>query len=94
MPKQCELFIGYLLPRRCEEKAAELCTQCGRGVCQLHTRLGDQGLLCRDCYEQGQPLTHEEASSLPEPVQQTIYRRDDFSVFELEPEADTFSTLS
>lgn len=94
MTKQCELFIGYLLPRRCEEKAAEVCTKCGRGVCELHTRVGDQGLLCRDCYEQGRPLTPEEASSLPEPVRQTIYRRDDFSPFESESGLDTFSTLS
>ena len=94
MAKQCELFIGYLLPRRCEEKGVEVCTKCGRGVCELHTRMGDQGLLCRDCYEHGQPLTLDEASALPEPVQQTIYRRDDFSAFDTEPEIDTFSTLS
>jgi hypothetical protein len=94
MPNQCELFIGYLLPRRCEEKAVETCTNCGRGVCELHTRVGDQGLLCRDCYEQGRPLTPEEASSLPEPVQRVIYHRDDFSVFDTEAESDTFSTLS
>jgi hypothetical protein len=94
MPGQCELFIGFLLPRRCEEGAAEVCTQCGRGVCQLHTRIGDQGLLCRDCYEQGHPLTPEEVSVLAAPVQQMIYQRSDFSAFEDETGSDTFSTLS
>ena len=94
MAKQCELFIGYLLPRRCEEKGVEVCTKCGRGVCELHTRMGDHGLLCRDCYEHGQPLSLDEASALPGPVQQTIYRRDDFSAFDAESGTDTFSTLS
>jgi len=75
MANQCELFIGYLLPRRCEERAAQVCTRCGRGVCELHTRTGDQGLLCRDCFEQGRPLAPQEASALAVPVQQVIYHR-------------------
>jgi len=56
--------------------------------------MGDHGLLCRDCYEHGQPLSLDEASALPGPVQQTIYRRDDFSAFDAESGTDTFSTLS
>ena len=49
MAKQCELIIGYLLPRRCEEKAITTCSKCGRAVCDLHARMGDEGILCRDC---------------------------------------------
>ncbi len=94
MANQCEMFIGYLLPRRCEEPAVEVCTHCGRGVCDLHTRVGDQGLLCRDCYEQSRPLTSEEAATLPVAVQQTIYRREDFDAFDSEAGSDSFSTLS
>jgi recombinational DNA repair protein (RecF pathway) len=104
MAKQCALIIGYLLPRRCEEKATDQCVQCGRDVCQHHTRIGDAGLLCRDCYEEGQPrLASEDLKPLPEPVGRTIYRRDDFdsydteedyALFEPEKEDEVFSTLS
>ncbi len=104
MAKQCGLVIGYLLPRRCEEKAADQCLKCKRDVCQHHTRIGDTGLLCRDCYETGQPLAHEKLMPLPEPVGHTIYHRDDFGsyetedddylLFDAEAEEDSFSTLS
>jgi hypothetical protein len=103
MAKQCALIIGYLLPRRCEEKASDICVQCGREVCQHHTRIGDMGLLCRDCYEEVQPRAAEQVPPLLEPVRQTIYRRDDFGsydagedylLFETEAEEEAFSTLS
>jgi hypothetical protein len=94
MAKQCELIIGYLLPRRCEEKVTATCLKCGRGTCELHTRIGDTGLLCRDCYEEHQPLAAEEFTPLPAPVQRSIYRRGDFLLFEGEEAGDAFSTLS
>ena len=104
MAKQCELIIGYLLPRRCEEKASHKCTNCGRTACEPHTRIGDAGLLCRDCFEKGQPFTPEALESLPTPVQKQIYSRwdsipdtmddDDFLAFDSEEEADSFSMLS
>ena len=78
MAKQCELIVGYLLPRRCEETGMTTCHKCQRTACELHSRVGDEGLLCRDCYEQGQPRTVEALMPLPPPVQQTIYRRQDF----------------
>jgi hypothetical protein len=104
MAKQCELIIGYLLPRRCEEKGITTCQKCKRTVCELHTRLGDDSLLCRDCFEEGQPRTVEEPAPLPLPVQQTVYRSPefasdettdaDFAPFDAEEGAEAFSVLS
>lgn len=104
MAKQCELIIGYLLPRRCEEKGITVCQMCKRTVCEMHTRVADDGLLCRDCYEEGQPRTIEAPEPLPSPVQETIYRRpdfgtfdtdeDDFDLFEGDEGTDAFSMLS
>jgi len=94
MAKQCELIIGYLLPRRCEENVMATCVKCGRGTCELHTRIGDQGLLCRDCHEEHEPRTLEDVTPLPVPVGQTIYRTEDYSPFDTEETDETFSTLS
>jgi hypothetical protein len=104
MAKQCELIIGYLLPRRCEEKGVTTCSQCQRTVCELHTRIGDQGLLCRDCHEEGKPRLSAELPPLPEPVSQAIYHRegfagrevddDDFAFFDSDDQGEAFSTLS
>jgi hypothetical protein len=100
MAKQCELIIGYLLPRRCEEKAIDACSKCGRATCDLHMRVGDSGLLCRDCYEGRAAVAPEELTPLPQPVRQSIYRRWDYTndadylLFDTEDESDTFSTLS
>ena len=104
MAKQCELIIGYLLPRRCEEKSIAACHKCKRMVCEPHTRMGDQGLLCRDCHEEGHPRSSEEVPSLPEPVHAVVYRRgdfssrdiddDDFGSFDSDEGEEAFSTLS
>jgi hypothetical protein len=104
MAKQCEMIIGYLLPRRCEEKAITVCQKCKRRVCELHTRVADDGLLCRDCHEEGQPRTAEAVAPLPEAVEQTIYHRggssaldttdDDFALFDQDEGAEGFSMLS
>ena len=109
MAKQCELIIGYLLQRRCEEKGIAACHKCKRMVCEPHTRMGDQGLLCRDCHEEGQPRTSEGVPSLPEPVHAVVYRRgdfsrgdssshdfddDDFGSFDSDERGEAFSTLS
>ena len=97
MAKQCEMIIGYLLPRRCEEKGITVCRRCKRTVCELHTRVGDDGLLCRDCFELGQPRADQPSlRPLPQPVQRTIYHRwgDDFDLFEQDEGAEAFSLLS
>ena len=94
MAKQCALVIGYLLPRRCEEKVANVCQNCNRGVCELHVRIGDQGLLCRDCFEEGQPRDPELLHPLPERVSEAIYTREEFGYFDSESDDDAFSTLS
>jgi hypothetical protein len=104
MAKQCEMIIGYLLPRRCEEKGLATCQKCKRTVCELHTRVADDGLLCRDCHEEGQPRTAQAPPPLAEPVEQTIYHRrgfgslgpmdDDFDLFDHEEGVEAFSMLS
>lgn len=94
MPKQCEMIIGYLLPRRCEEKAVVKCSKCGRMVCDLHTRIGDEGVLCRDCFEHIPPRTLKDKPELPEAVRRVIYTREDFGVFEAEAEEEAFASLS
>jgi hypothetical protein len=65
--------------------------------------MADQGLLCRDCHEEGQPRKAGAVAPLPEPVHDAIYRRgdfsslqsvdDDFDLFDAD-EGDAFSTLS
>ena len=104
MAKQCELIVGYLLPRRCEEKGVATCQKCQRTVCELHTRMGDHGLLCRDCLEEGQPRAAEELPPLPDSVHAVIYARegfsslraddDNFALFDENEGDDAFSTLS
>ena len=104
MAKQCELIIGFLLPRRCEEKGVVACGKCKRTVCELHARMGDHGLLCRDCREEGRPrAVGAVPPALPEPVRQVVYRRgdfashmgdDDFDFFDTDERGDAFSTLS
>jgi hypothetical protein len=93
MAKQCELVIGYLLPRQCEEKGINACTRCGRGVCDLHTRLGEAGLLCRDCFENVPARTLNDVIPLAPVVSQHIYTRD-YAAFDREQEGEAFSTQS
>ena len=93
MAKQCELVIGYLLPRQCEEKGDNNCTRCGRLVCDLHTRMADAGLLCRDCFENVPARTVGEVVPLAPVVHQHIYTRD-YAAFDHDQEVDAFSTLS
>ena len=93
MTKQCELVIGYLLPRQCEEKGENTCKRCGRVVCDLHTRMGDEGLLCRDCFENVPARTLSDVIPLAPVVHQHIYTHD-YQAFDREQADDTFSTLS
>lgn len=93
MEKQCELVIGFLLPRQCEEKGRNTCKRCGRVVCDVHTKLGEEGLMCRDCFENIPPRTLENLIPLAPAVHQHIYTRD-YDLFDQEQGADTFSTLS
>lgn len=96
MARSCEMIIGYLLPRQCEEKAVIECSKCGRSVCEHHARIGDQGVLCRDCFEQRAPRGPESINvPLSGVVRRAIYRHEDFSLFEGDEGLDdAFSTLS
>ena len=93
MAKQCELIIGYLLPRQCEEKGDNTCKRCGRVVCDLHTKMGDEGLLCCDCFENVPARSLAEVVPLAPVVHQLIYTRD-YAAFEREQAEESFSTLS
>ena len=93
MAVQCQMVIGYLVPRQCEEKGVNACKRCGRVVCDLHTKMGDEGLLCRDCFENAPARTLEDEVPMAPVVHQYIYTRD-FASFDREQGEDTFSTLS
>ena len=93
MAGQCELVIGYLLPRQCEEKGENTCKRCGRAVCDLHTRMGDEGLLCRDCFENAPVRTLADVIPLSPVVHQHIYTRD-YAAFDREQGGEAFSTQS
>jgi len=49
MASQCEMIIGFLVPRRCENPALGNCGNCGRGYCEEHIEVTSQGLLCQAC---------------------------------------------
>jgi recombinational DNA repair protein (RecF pathway) len=93
MAKQCELIIGYLLPRQCEEKGVNACTRCQRVVCDLHTSMGDSGLLCRDCFENAPARTLDDVVPLVPVVHQYIYTRD-YQAFDQDRADEAMGTLS
>ena len=49
MADQCEMIIGFLVPHRCEHPALGRCTRCGRGYCDEHIDVTQQGLVCLAC---------------------------------------------
>jgi hypothetical protein len=55
--------------------------------------MGDEGLLCRDCFENVPVRTLDQVIPLAPVVYQRIYTRD-YEAFEREQPEDTFSTLS
>ncbi len=61
---QCEMIIGFLLPRRCDVPALGTCAKCGRSFCDEHLRMQEQGMICTAC-EQGlsQPVAMAETAS-------------------------------
>lgn len=61
---QCEMIIGYLVPRRCDNPALAVCPNCGRSFCDEHMEVTPQGMLCIAC-KQGlsQPVALADTAS-------------------------------
>jgi len=49
MADQCEMIIGFLVPHRCEHPALGRCAKCGRGYCEEHIEVKQEGLICLAC---------------------------------------------
>lgn len=50
MTQLCQMTIGFLIPRACENKARFSCTKCGRSVCTEHAVMLDAGVVCEACH--------------------------------------------
>ena len=91
MASQCEMIIGFLVPRRCEHTALGSCIQCGRGFCEEHIEVQAQGLVCQAC---SQGL--EQPVALPITAQS--FSDEDMEIFDqasrFDNDDDVFSDLS
>lgn len=91
MASQCEMIIGFLVPRRCENPALGNCGNCGRGYCEEHIEVTSQGLLCQAC---SQGL--EQPVALPITAQS--FSDEDLALFDqvsrFDSDDDMFSDLS
>jgi hypothetical protein len=91
MASQCEMIIGFLVPRRCENPALGNCSQCGRGFCEEHVEVQAQGLVCQAC---SQGL--EKPVALPITAQS--FSDDEMALFDrasrFDNDEDMFSDLS
>jgi hypothetical protein len=92
MAVQCEMVVGFLVPRRCDRKALGQCSQCSRRYCEEHMDVRPGGLLCVAC-EQGL----DRPVALPGTAMD--YTADELAAFTLastwdETDSDLFSDLS
>jgi recombinational DNA repair protein (RecF pathway) len=91
MASQCEMIIGFLVPRRCENPALGNCSRCGRGYCEEHISVETQGLICKAC---SQGL--EQPVALPLTAQS--FSDEDMALFDqasrFDNDDDLFSDLS
>lgn len=63
-PKRCEMIIGFLIPRRCENPALGVCPMCQRSFCDEHLEITEHGMICVAC-KQGldRPVALSETAS-------------------------------
>jgi len=92
MADQCEMIIGFLVPHRCEHPALGRCARCGRGYCDEHIEVKQEGLVCLAC---SQGL--EQPVALPITAQ--TFTPDDLAAFDAASQwdvedGDMFSDLS
>ena len=95
MTKQCEMIIGYLVPRSCDGEARSTCIRCGKRVCDEHAAITPAGILCEACHTgEEQPAVAETApdwvATLPD------YHADELVLFDSDDvdDADLFDDLS
>ena len=95
MTKQCEMIIGFLVPRQCDTKARSTCIRCGKRVCDEHAAVSPAGILCEACHTGEEQPTVAEATpdwvtALPD------YHADELVLFDCADvdRADLFDDLS
>jgi hypothetical protein len=81
MTRQCEMMIGFLIPRQCDQKARSTCIRCSKQICDEHAVVGPEGILCEACHEGVEQLaaattTPDWVATLPD------YHADDFALFD------------
>jgi len=92
MVTRCQMTIGFLIPRPCENKARSTCIQCGKAVCDEHAVILDTGIVCAACHEGIEAVA---VTPLVRQLPRARYRDEDFELFEGAEEAgDVFADLS
>jgi hypothetical protein len=92
MAKRCEMTIGFLIPRPCENKARSTCIQCGKAICDEHAVILDTGIVCTACHEGIEAVA---VTPLMRHLPRARYRDEDFALFEDTEEAgDVFADMS
>jgi hypothetical protein len=96
-PTPCALFVGFLLPRACENVSIGACGKCGRTVCEAHARVSQAGLLCTAC-ETGSEFPASLAVAAAVAGTAPLFLPTDIAAFEAagvdEQEDDAFADLS
>ncbi len=81
MAKQCEMMIGFLVPRQCDQRARSTCIRCSKRICDEHAVVSPEGILCEACDQGVEQLTS--AQSTPDWVAELPdYRASDFDSFD------------
>ena len=92
MAKRCQMTIGFLIPRPCENKARSTCIKCGKAVCDEHAVILDTGIVCVACHEGTEAVA---VTPLVRQLPRARYRDEDFELFEgAEEVGDVFADLS
>jgi hypothetical protein len=91
--EKCEMIIGYLVPRRCENPSLGRCIKCGRGFCDEHTNQTKSGRVCLAC-QQGldQPIALPIAAAVFTASDLNTFSR--YSDMDDNDNTDMFSDLS
>ena len=92
MAQRCQMTIGFLIPRPCENKARSTCIQCGKAVCDEHAVILDTGIVCAACHEGREAVA---VTPLVQHLPRARYRDEDFALFEgTEEVGDVFADMS
>ncbi len=92
MAEKCQMTIGFLIPRPCENKARSTCIQCGKAICDEHAVILDTGIVCVACHEGREAVA---VTPLVPYLPRARYREEDFALFEgPEKASDVFAEMS